>query len=606
MNTTEEKNEIKYDENSITTLSSLDHIRLRSGMYIGRLGNGTHPDDGIYVLIKEVIDNSIDEFIMGNGKKIEVKLNEKEISVRDYGRGIPLGKVVDCVSKINTGAKYNTSVFQFSVGLNGVGTKAVNALSSSFTVKSVREGKFLSAYFEKGVLVNQEEGDTTEETGTFTKFTPDESIFGEYVYNLGFINKRLWYYAYLNTKLEIVFNGEKFYSKKGLFDLLEKEVGDEKIYPQIYYKSETLEFSFTHTNSYGENYISFVNGQHTTDGGTHQSAFREGILKGINEYSKKDFQGSDVREGIFGTIAIKIQDPIFESQTKNKLGNNEVRSPIIQEVKTAIEDFLHKNKEVADRILDKITFNEKVRKELQNVKKVAKERAKKISIKIPNLKDCKYHLNDNTDEGKESMIFITEGQSASGSMVVARDVYTQAVFPLKGKPMNCFDTKLEIVYKNEELYNIMQALGIEETIENLRYNKVIIATDADYDGLHIRNLLITYFLQFFEPLILRNHVYILETPLFRVRNKKETIYCYSEKEKELAIKKLKNNIEITRFKGLGEISPNEFGQFIGKNIRLLPVSVGEKHQVKDLLTFYMGKNTADRKNYIISNLGSSF
>lgn len=594
--------EIKYDENSITTLSSLEHIRLRSGMYIGRLGNGTHPDDGIYILIKEVVDNSIDEYIMGNGKKIIITLKENEIAVRDFGRGIPLGKVIDCVSKINTGAKYNTSVFQFSVGLNGVGTKAVNALSSAFYVKSIRDGKFLSAYFEKGVLVSSEEGDTEEETGTFFKFTADKEIFGEYNYNPIFISKRFWYYAYLNMGLELRFNGEKFLSKKGLFDLLEKEVGEDKIYPQIYYKSQTLEFSFTHTNSYGENYISFVNGQHTTDGGTHQSAFREGILKGINDYSKKDFQGADIREGIFGTIAIKVQDPIFESQTKNKLGNNEVRSPIVQEVKVAIEDFLHKNKEVADRIIDKISFNEKIRKELQNVKKVAKERAKRVSIKVPNLKDCKFHFNDNTDEGKESMIFLTEGQSASGSMIVTRNVYNQAIFPLKGKPMNCFDTKLEVVYKNEELYNIMQALGIEESVENLRYSKIVLATDADVDGLHIRNLLITYFLQFFEPLVLRNHIYILETPLFRVRNKKETVYCYSEKERDLAIKKLKVNVEITRFKGLGEISPSEFGQFIGKDIRLLPVSIGEKHQVKELLTFYMGKNTPDRKQYIMANL----
>lgn len=594
--------ENKYDENSITTLSSLEHIRLRSGMYIGRLGNGTHPDDGIYILIKEVVDNSIDEYIMGNGKKIIITLKDNEIAVRDFGRGIPLGKVIDCVSKINTGAKYNTSVFQFSVGLNGVGTKAVNALSSAFYVKSIRDGKFFSAYFEKGVLVSSEEGNTEEETGTFFKFTADKEIFGEYTYNPMFISKRFWYYAYLNMGLELRFNGEKFLSKKGLFDLLEKEVGEDKIYPQIYYRSQTLEFSFTHTNSYGENYISFVNGQHTTDGGTHQSAFREGILKGINDYSKKDFQGADIREGIFGTIAIKVQDPIFESQTKNKLGNNEVRSPIVQEVKVAIEDFLHKNKEVADRIIDKITFNEKIRKELQNVKKVAKERAKRVSIKVPNLKDCKFHFNDNTDEGKESMIFLTEGQSASGSMIVTRNVYNQAIFPLKGKPMNCFDTKLEVVYKNEELYNIMQALGIEESVENLRYSKIILATDADVDGLHIRNLLITYFLQFFEPLVMRNHIYILETPLFRVRNKKETIYCYSENERDLAIKKLKTNFEITRFKGLGEISPSEFGQFIGKDIRLLPVSIGEKHQVKELLTFYMGKNTPDRKQYIMANL----
>lgn len=594
--------EIVYDENTITTLSSLDHIRLRSGMYIGRLGNGNHPDDGIYVLLKEVVDNGIDEYIMGHGKKIIIKINENEVTIRDYGRGIPLGKVVDCVSRINTGAKYNNDVFQFSVGLNGVGTKAVNALSSSFFVKSHRDGKFASACFERGLLIKEEEGETTDPDGTFVRFIPDEKIFGEYSYNHSFLSKRFWYYAYLNTGLELNFNGERFYSKKGLFDLLEKEVESDKLYDQIYYKSDTLEFAFTHTGSYGENYISFVNGQHTTDGGTHQSAFREGILKGINDYSKKNFQGADVREGIFGTISIRIQEPIFESQTKNKLGNTEIRSPIVQEVKTAIEDYLHKNKELADLILDKISFNERVRKELQNVKKMAKEKAKKVAIKIPKLKDCKYHLSDKSPEGDESMIFLTEGQSASGSMVVSRNVYNQAIFPLKGKPMNCFETKMEVVYKNEELYNIMQALGIEETIENLRYNKVIIATDADVDGLHIRNLLITYFLHFFDSLVLRNHVYILETPLFRVRNKKEIIYCYSEKEKEKAVKKLKTGIEITRFKGLGEISPNEFGQFIGKDMRLIPVSVNEMHEVSKLLTFYMGKNTPDRKQYIMDNL----
>ncbi|MFN8578357.1 MAG: DNA topoisomerase IV subunit B [Candidatus Sericytochromatia bacterium] len=596
---------VAYDESTITTLSSLEHIRLRSGMYIGRLGNGNHPDDGIYILLKEVIDNGIDEFIMGHGKRINITLVDNELTVRDYGRGIPLGKVVECVSQINTGAKYNSDVFQFSVGLNGVGTKAVNALSSTFMVKSHREGKYVTAYFEKGVLVKEESGDTKEKDGTLVKFIADEEIFGSYAYNQSFLNKRFWYYAYLNSGLEIDFNGEKFVSQNGLHDLLEKEVGEENIYDIIYYRSKTLEFAFTHTGSYGENYISFVNGQYTSDGGTHQSAFREGILKGINDYSKKNFQGADIREGIIGTIAIKVQDPIFESQTKNKLGNNEVRSPIIQEVKTAIEDFLHKNKEIANRILDKITFNEKVRKELQNVKKIAKEKAKKVAIKVPKLKDCKYHLTDKNSEGEESMIFLTEGQSASGSMIVARNVYTQAVFPLKGKPMNCFETKMEVVYKNEELYNIMQALGIEETIENLRYNKVILATDADVDGLHIRNLLITYFLHFFDSLVLRNHIYILETPLFRVRNKKETIYCYSEKEKEKAIKKLKTGVEITRFKGLGEISPNEFGQFIGKDMRLIPVSVNEMHDVPKLLNFYMGKNTPERKQYIMDNLVES-
>lgn len=597
------KPKVVYDESSITTLSSLEHIRLRSGMYIGRIGNGNHPDDGIYVLLKEIVDNSIDEYIMGNGKAIDVKLSDRKIEVRDYGRGIPLGKLIDCVSTINTGAKYNDDVFQFSVGLNGVGSKAVNALSSKFIVKSFRDGKYSQAHFERGVFVSQSEGETTEPNGTYTMFIPDSEIFGDYEYNIEFIDKRMWYYAYLNSGLTINFNGEQFFSEKGLFDLLEKEISTEKLYDQIYYKSQKLEFSFSHTNTYGESYISFVNGQYTSDGGTHQSAFREGILKGINDFSKKNFNPNDVRDGIFGAISIKLKDPIFESQTKNKLGNTEIRSNIVSEVKEAIEDFLYKNSETAEIILNKISLNERIRNELQNVKKIAKEKAKKVSVKIPKLKDCKYHLNDNRKDGEESMIFLTEGQSATGSMVTARDVYTQAVFPLKGKPMNCFECSREEIYKNEELYNIMQALGIEETIDNLRYNKVVIATDSDVDGLHIRNLLLTYFLHFFEPLVLSNHVYILETPLFRVRNKQKTIYCYSEAEKISAMKRLNTkDMEITRFKGLGEISPNEFGQFIGKNMRLIPVSVNERQQVPKILKFYMGKNTPVRKQYIMDNL----
>jgi len=597
------KPKVAYDESSITTLSSLEHIRLRSGMYIGRIGNGNHPDDGIYVLLKEIVDNSIDEFIMGNGKTIDIKLEGQTVEVRDYGRGIPLGKLVDCVSTINTGAKYNDDVFQFSVGLNGVGSKAVNALSSKFLVKSFRDGKYSQAYFEKGVFIKEENGDTTEPNGTYTMFIPDVEIFGDFEYNIEFIDKRMCYYAYLNSGLTLNFNDEKFFSEKGLFDLLEKEISTEKLYDQIYYKSPKLEFSFSHTNTYGESYISFVNGQYTSDGGTHQSAFREGILKGINDFSKKNFNPNDVRDGIFGVISIKLRDPIFESQTKNKLGNTEIRSNIVSEVKEVIEDFLYKNPETAEIILDKIALNEKIRNELQNVKKIAKDKAKKVSVKIPKLKDCKYHLSDNTKEGEDSMIFLTEGLSATGSMVVTRDVYTQAVFPLKGKPMNCFECSREEIYKNEELYNIMRALGIEESIDTLRYNKVVIATDSDVDGLHIRNLLLTYFLHFFEPLVLSNHVYILETPLFRVRNKQKTLYCYSESEKLSAIKKLNTkDVEITRFKGLGEISPNEFGQFIGKNMRLLPVSVNERQQVPKILKFYMGKNTPDRKKYIMDNL----
>ncbi len=593
---------VAYDESAIKTLSSLEHIRLRPGMYIGRLGNGSHRDDGIYILAKEVVDNAIDEFIMGNGKQVEIKLEGDEIQVRDYGRGIPLGKIVECVSVINTGAKYNDEVFQFSVGLNGVGTKAVNALSSNFYVRSHRNGEFAEARFEKGVLVHEASGKTKEPNGTLVVFTADEAVFGAYRYNVEFLRKRFAFYAYLNSGLTLEFNGESFYSEKGLYDLLSHEVESEQLYEPIYYRGQRLEFAFTHTQAYGEDYLSFVNGQYTSDGGTHQSAFKEGILKGVNDFAKKTFQGSDVRDGITGAIAVKIKEPIFESQTKNKLGNTDVRSWIVQEVKEAVEDFLHKNTELAELIMHKINLNERIRKELSAVKKLVREKAKKVAIKVPKLKDCKYHLDGKHARGEESMIFITEGNSASGSIVMSRDVMTQAVFPLKGKPLNCHGSKRQILYQNEELYNIVQALGIEDSVDNLRYNKVIFATDADVDGLHIRNLLLTFFLQFFEPLVLHNHVYILETPLFRVRNKKETIYCYSEQEKDKAIRKLKKDVEITRFKGLGEISPQEFGQFIGPDMRLIPVNVQERHEVPKLLDFYMGKNTPDRKSYIMGHL----
>lgn len=593
---------VAYDESAIKTLSSLEHIRLRPGMYIGRLGNGSHRDDGIYVLVKEVIDNSIDEYIMGNGDKIEISLENDEVTVRDYGRGIPLGKIVECVSIINTGAKYNSDVFQFSVGLNGVGTKAVNALSSHFYVRAHRDGQFAEARFEKGVLVAENKGKTTEPNGTLVTFIADADAFGEYKYNEEFLRKRLAYYAYLNSGLTLNFNGEPFHSEKGLFDLLDHEVDDERLYEPIYYKGDRLEFAFTHTQAYGENYLSFVNGQYTSDGGTHESAFKEGVLKGINDYAKKSYQAADVRDGLVGCASVKIKEPVFESQTKNKLGNSDIRSWIVQEIKAFIEDYLHKNSEVAEIILHKINLNERIRKELQSVKKLAREKAKKVSIKIPKLKDCKFHLNDKKAHDSDSMIFITEGQSASGSIVMSRDVMTQAVFPLKGKPLNCFGSKKQVVYQNDELYNIVQALGIEDDVDDLRYNKVILATDADVDGLHIRNLLLTFFLQFFEPLILRGHVYILETPLFRVRNKKQTIYCYSEQEKEDAIAKIKRDIEITRFKGLGEISPQEFGQFIGKDMRLLPVNIQERHEIPKLLSFYMGKNSPVRKQYIMENL----
>lgn len=596
----------KYDESTVQSLDALAHIRLRSGMYIGRLGDGSHPDDGIYVMLKEVIDNAIDEFIMGNGQKVMLELSEKTstVSVRDYGRGIPLGKVIECVSQINTGAKYNDDVFQFSVGLNGVGTKAVNALSSHFTVKSIRDGEFVEASFSKGILKDKKKGKTKEENGTWVEFTPDTEIFKKFRFQKEMILKRLWHYAYLNTGLTLVFNGEEIRSENGLLDLLNEEVKDDRLYEALHYKGKSLEFAFLHSSSYGETYFSFVNGQYTQDGGTHLSAFREGILKGINEFTKKNFQGIDVREGIVGTILIKVKDPIFESQTKNKLSNNEIRAPIVQEVKDAVQNLLYKNEEIGKQIVDRILFNEKLRKELAAVKKEAKEKQKKISFKIPKLRDSKYHFGDGSKEGEKSVIFLTEGDSASASIVMTRDPLTQAVFSLRGKPLNVHGMKLEQLYKNEEMYNLMSALNIEEDLSNLRYNKVILATDADVDGLHIRNLLITFFLTYFEGLVLHGHLHILETPLFKVRNKERTIYCYSEEEKKKASEELKKGIEITRFKGLGEISPDEFQQFIAKDIRLIPVIIQNLSDIKPTLEFYMGKNTPARKNFIMQNLVS--
>ena len=591
-----------YDESKIKTLSSLEHIRLRSGMYIGRLGSGADPEDGIYVLIKEVVDNSIDEFIMGHGKRIQVELDAeaKVAKIRDYGRGIPLGKIVECVSVINTGAKYNSEVFQFSVGLNGVGTKAVNALSSHFVVRAHREGKFAEATFSKGKLLDQKKGKTTEPDGTYVEFVPDEEIFGSYDFNEDFLKRRMWNYACLNSGLKVGYNGEVYETKMGLLDFLNREVGEDALYEPSYYKSKQLEFSFTHTNHYGESYFSFVNGQFTNDGGTHLSAFREGILKGVNEFYKKSFNGVDVRESILGTVAVKLQSPVFESQTKNKLGNTDVRGWIVNEVKGAVIDWLHKNKPAADTLSSKISQNESLRKELASVKKEAKENAKKISIKIPKLKDSKYHLADKKF-GEETTVFITEGQSAAGSIVSCRDVNTQAIFTLKGKPQNVYGKNKAAIYKNEELYYVMMALGIEESIENLRFNRIVLATDADVDGYHIRNLLLTFFLNYFEELVHAGHVYILETPLFRVRNKSETVYCYSEKERDAALKKIKGP-EITRFKGLGEISPKEFGQFIGDGMRLVKVSLDSIHQVGETLEFFMGKNTPTRREYIMENL----
>ncbi|KAA3597943.1 MAG: type IIA DNA topoisomerase subunit B [Calditrichaeota bacterium] len=599
----EENKPAIYDESKVKTLSSLEHIRLRSGMYIGRLGDGSNPDDGIYVLVKEVIDNSIDEYIMGFGKRIDVNIDyeTKIVSVRDFGRGIPLGKVVDCVSKINTGAKYNDDVFQFSVGLNGVGTKAVNALSEDFTVTSYREGKFKSANFSKGKLLTESDGAKNEKDGTYFEFTPDREIFSKFNYVDDFLRRRIRYYTYLNSGLKLYLNGEKFQSNEGLKDLLEDEVQDDKLYPIIHHKGEKIEFAFTHSVNYGENHFSFVNGQFTNEGGTHLSAFREGILKGVNEFSKKSFQGVDVRDGIIGAISIKLKDPIFESQTKNKLGNADIRGWIVNEVKEAVSVELYKDEELAKIILDKVSHNERIRKELQNVKKEAREKAKKISIKIPNLRDCKHHFGDKHEDSDKTMIFLTEGQSASGSIVSCRDVYTQAVFSLRGKPFNCFGMKRDQIYKNQELYNIMKALDIEDSIDDLRYNKIVISTDADVDGLHIRNLLLTFFLHYFETLVVRGHVYVLETPLFRVRDKKETIYCFSESERVEAFKKIKNP-EVTRFKGLGEISPKEFGQFIGDEIRLTQVGIEHIKEISKILEFYMGKNTPARKQYIMENL----
>ncbi|GAB4233454.1 MAG: DNA topoisomerase IV subunit B [Chlamydiales bacterium] len=594
----------KYDESTVKTLDALEHIRLRSGMYIGRLGDGSHPDDGIYIMLKEVIDNSVDEFIMKNGKKIEVNVNFDTgiVSVRDYGRGIPLGKVIDCVSQINTGAKYNDDVFQFSVGLNGVGTKAVNALSSHFLVRSHRDGEAMEATFTQGRLKEKHKKNTKEKNGTYVEFIPDPEIFKKYHFDNDFILKRMWNYAYLNTGLTINYNGESIFSEHGLLDLLNHEVTEDRIYEPLHYKGEKLEFAFLHTQSYGETHFSFVNGQYTADGGTHLSAFREGILKGVNEYAKKNYQGVDVREGIVGTVLIKVKDPLFESQTKNKLGNSEIRGPIVQEVKDAVVSLLYKNDSSAKKLIERIAFNEKLRRELAAVKKEAKEKQKKISFQIPKLRDCKYHFNDKSKFGDQTMIFLTEGDSASASIIASRDPLRQAVFTLRGKPLNVYGMKMDQLYKNEEMYNLMSALNIEDDLSNLRYNKIILATDADVDGMHIRNLLITFFLTYFEGVALNGHLHILETPLFKVRNKEKTIYCFSEQERDAAVAQLKKGVEITRFKGLGEISPKEFKQFIDENMRLIPVTIEAFSDIKTTLGFYMGKNTPERKQFTMDNL----
>jgi len=603
------KRSSSYDESKIKTLSSLEHIRLRTGMYIGRLGDGSNPDDGIYVLLKEVVDNSVDEFIMKSGEKIAVRIEQGDkpgssrVSVRDYGRGIPLGKVVDAVSVINTGAKYNDEVFQFSVGLNGVGTKAVNALSSEFRVVSYRGGRQYEARFERGILKYKRESEARKEKdGLLVEFTPDAEKFGDYSYNFEFVEKRMRGYAYLNAGLTLNFNGTEYSSKNGLLDLLNDEIGEGALYDIGYWRGDKIEFAFTHTNNYGEEYFSFVNGQFTSDGGSHLSAFREGFLKAINEFFQAQYKGEDIREGIAAAVAVKLQNPVFESQTKNKLGNTDIKPWILQEVKRGADEFLRKNPQAAKRLQEKIAANEKLRTELNVVKKEAKEAARKIELRIPNLKDCKYHLGD--PNGEPSMIFLTEGLSASGSMVSSRDVYTQAIFSLRGKVENMCGRGRTAIYKNEELYNLMTALGIENDIEGLRYGRIVIATDADYDGFHIRNLLMTFFLTFFEELVTQERIYILETPLFRVRTKKETRYCYSAKERDEAAKSLGSSSEITRFKGLGEISPSEFGQFIGPDMRLVRVDVQALKAVPEILRFYMGKNTPERREYIMQNLVS--
>ena len=576
-------------------------------MYIGRLGNGSQPEDGIYILLKEVIDNSIDEFMEGNGSKIVVTLEGQKCSVRDYGRGIPLNKLIECVSVINTGAKYDNEAFQYSVGLNGVGTKAVNALSSYFEITSWREGEYMNAVFERGVLKHKEKGKGTEPNGTFVSFIPDDdpSIFGKYSYNEDFIRERLWNYAYLNKGLSISFNGKTIRSPGGLMDLVKKILGDDGLYPLINYKSNHLEFSFTHTNGYGESSHSYVNGQYTSDGGTHEAAFKEGILKGINEYYHKSWAAPEIRDGIVATVAIKVMNPVFESQTKNKLGNTDVRAWIVPEVKAAVIDSLMKNKDIAKGLEDKILNNEKVHKEEAAVRNGAKEKAKRVAINIPKLKECKYHMNSapasHKAEAEKSMIFLTEGDSAAGTITKSRNSDYQAIFALRGKILNVQGKNRTEIYKNEELYNMMIALGIEESIENLRYGKVVIATDADVDGFHIRILIMTYFFTYFEELIEQGRLYILETPLFRVRNKKENCYCYSEEERDEAIKRIKG-AEVTRCRGLGEIRPNEFKAFIGDDIGLVPVTYDSIAEIRREMEFYMGDNTPDRRDFIMENL----
>ncbi len=605
-----ENKDFNYSEDSIKSLDWKEHIRLRPGMYIGKLGDGSSMDDGVYVLLKEVMDNCIDEYVMGFGKRIEISIKDRVVKVRDYGRGIPLGKVVDVVSKINTGAKYDSVAFKKSVGLNGVGTKAVNALSSYFKVQAVRDNMMKMAEFEQGNLTNdpaQEE--TKENRGTMVQFLPDEKIFGNFKFINEYIEKMLWNYAYLNTGLSIHFNGNVYKSERGLYDLLEQNLSAEPLYPIIHLKGEDIEIALTHGAQYSEEYYSFVNGQHTTQGGTHQASLREAVVKTVRDFYKKDFDANDIRQSIIAAISIKVIEPVFESQTKTKLGSQNlgpegpaIRTFVIDFLKTELDNYLHKHSDVADVLLQKIIQSEKERKELSGIRKLARERAKKVSLHNKKLRDCRVHYNSNHADRLNTTLFITEGDSASGSITKSRDVNTQAVFSLKGKPLNCYGLTKKIVYENEEFNLLQSALNIEDGLDDLRYNNIVIATDADVDGMHIRLLMITFFLQFFPDLVKNGHLYILQTPLFRVRNKKDTFYCYSEDERRDAIKKTGKNPEITRFKGLGEISPDEFKHFIGKDIRLEPVMFKREENLPQLLEFYMGKNTPDRQLFIIDHL----
>ncbi len=604
------ENKVEYTEDNIRSLDWKEHIRMRPGMYIGKLGDGKAADDGIYILIKEVVDNCIDEFVMGNGRKIIIKLKEDSVSVRDYGRGIPLGKVVDVVSKMNTGGKYDSKAFKKSVGLNGVGTKAVNALSSFFKVQSFRDGQGKTAEFSRGELLKESELEPTDkENGTYVKFVPDGEVFKNFQFRSQYIEKLFWNYCYLNRGLTIHFNSKRFYSKNGLKDLLENNMDGDPLYPIIHLEGEDIEVAFTHARSYGEDYSSFVNGQHTTQGGTHQGAFREAVAKVIKDFFGK-YEPVDIRQSIVAAVSVKVIEPVFESQTKTKLGSLEIepggksmRAFVMDFLKDKLDNYLHKHPEVTEVLENKIKQAEKERKELSGIRKLARDRAKKANLHNKKLRDCKIHYNDlKNDRREETSIFITEGDSASGSITKSRDVATQAVFSLRGKPLNSFGLTKKVVYENEEFNLIQAALNIEDGLDSLRYNNVIIATDADVDGMHIRLLLLTFFLQFFPDLVKKGHVKILQTPLFRVRNKKETRYCYSDEERLKAISELGKNPEITRFKGLGEISPDEFQHFIGEDIRLEPVLVTKAHSIEEILTFYMGKNTPDRQRFIIDNL----